>query len=132
MQNLQHHHTPLRTLWDRLHRPFGTYYENCLHKFYTGSFKVFHYQRETLRIVEALEAIAPEGRGFCPMFKEIIRLGTGHEFTTADNEHWIERAAPIVQAFLHARFFLQMALKHTPAPPVLHAGWMALLSLYEL
>ena len=46
---------------------------------------------------------------------EILQQGTGREFSPADNRHWLERAAPIVQAFFHARYFLEMAVKYDAA-----------------
>jgi hypothetical protein len=52
-----------------------------------------------------------------------------------DNEHWLERAAPIVQAFLQSRFFVEMAVKHAALaepPHPMPSGRAALLCLYGL
>jgi hypothetical protein len=53
-----------------------------------------------------------------------------------DNQHWAERTAPIVQAFLHARYFLEMAVKYAEAfrepPKNMPSGWAALLCLYRM
>jgi hypothetical protein len=66
----------------------------------------------TEQILRLLSDIAPEGRAFCGFFAEIVRAGTGKTFDLEDNNHWVERTAPIVQAFLHARYFLEMAVKY--------------------
>jgi hypothetical protein len=43
---------------------------------------------------------------------------------------------PIVEAFFHARFFLEMAVRYgnelDKAPHMLPSGWAALFYLYEL
>lgn len=84
--------------------------------------------------MEALAGIAPEGRAFCEEFRQIIAAGTGKKFTHAANKQWVREAGPIVQAFLHARFFLEMAVKGA-APvegvPAL-VRWAALLDLYGI
>ena len=82
--------------------------------------------------MEALAGVAPEGRAFCEQFRQIIAAGTGKEFTRAANENWVRRAGPIVQAFLHARFFLEMAVKcGAPIEGIpAQVRWSALLELY--
>lgn len=54
---------------------------------------------------------------------------------TADNNHWSLVTRPIVEAFFHARFFLEMAVRYAPidAPPrPMPSGYAALLYLYQL
>ena len=41
---------------------------------------------------------------------EIVSDGTGKSFTHEHNTRWLEVTRPIVEAFLHARFFLEMGL----------------------
>ena len=57
-------------------------------------------------------------------------------FELEHNRRWLEVTRPIVEAFLHARFFLDMAVrygKELEAPPtLLPNGWAALLYLYQL
>jgi hypothetical protein len=82
-----------------------------------------------------LSAIAPEGRPFCRLFDEILQQGTGREFSLEDNQRWMERAAPIVEAFFHARYFVEMAVKYAELaepPQMMPSGWAALLCLYGL
>jgi hypothetical protein len=132
LDNIHEQLPQLQDLLDRDNSPFGHGYENSLYKYYSQSLKVFGYQTKTLEIVNMLRAIAPDGRGFCSMFTEFVWLGTGHEFQLEDNHHWIERTAPLVQAYFHARNFLEMALRYAAASPPLHVGWAALLSLYDI
>ena len=63
---------------------------------YHQSLKVFYLQDQTKAMADALAAIAPEGRPFCGLLGELLRRGTGREFSLEDNQHWLERAAPIV------------------------------------
>jgi hypothetical protein len=110
-------------------------YEDPVYRFYHQSFKVYDLQRQTLEIVAKLQALAPS----VPLnewFMCIVRDGTGKTFTVEDNKNWLAATRPIVEAFFHARYFLEMALKYgreLQAPPeMLPSGWAALLYLYNL
>ncbi len=52
------------------------------------------------------------------------------------NQRWLNVARPIVEAFFHARYFLEMVcryvrrLKYPPA--TMSSGWAAVLYLYDL
>ena len=109
-------------------------YEDPVYRFYHQSFKVYYLQEQTKSIVAALAALAPE-RPLNPWFLEILRLGTGHEFVAEHNSRWTEVTRPILEAFFHARFFLEMAVRYSDleAPPQpLPSGYAALLYLYGL
>lgn len=111
-------------------------YEDGLYRFYHQSFKVYHrLQPHTLEMVEALRALAPE-RPLHPYLEEILREGTGVEFVSEHNGRWTEVTRPIVEAFLHARYFLEMAVKYgreLEAPPrIMPFGWAAVLYFYGL
>ena len=110
-------------------------YEDPVYRFYHHSFKVYHLQEQTLEIVKALQLLAPN----LPLNKEfmaIVREGTGKIFTMKDNRNWQAVTRPILEAFFHARFFLEMAIrygKELRVPPgTLPSGWAALLYLYNL
>jgi len=132
--NMKQQATSLRELLAQVNDHWG--YEDGIYRFYHQSFKVFHLQGQTQQIVESLAAIAPEGRDFCQFFLDIIAAGTNREFQMEDNKHWVERTAPIVQAFQHARFFLEMAVKYgaelDEPPEMMPSGWAAMLCLYNL
>ena len=110
-------------------------YEDIVYRFYHMSFKVFYVQDDTLEIVKALQSLLPE----TPMarwFLEIVREGTGKEFKLEDNANWLPVTRPILEAFFHARFFLEMAVKYGKEleypPQMLPSGWAALLYLFRL
>lgn len=112
-------------------------YEDPIYRFYYQSFKVYRIQEETKRIVEALKSIAPEGLNFCDEFQEIISLGaSGKRFRLSHNENWTRHTRVFLEAFFHAKFFLEMAVKYgeelEEAPDILPSGWAALLCLYNI
>ena len=130
--NLRAQRDDLRALLDGTSNHWG--YEDPVYRFYHQSFKVFALQETTSAIVQRLRALAPD----CPLnswFVAIVADGTGHVFSTADNAHWLTVSRPVVEAFFHARFFLEMAVRYSEidAPPSpLPSGYAALLYLYQL
>lgn len=110
-------------------------FEDPVYRFYHQSFKVFQLQETTKRIVAALGDLAPE-RPMHEWFVEILALGTGHEFTLEHNSRWTEVTRPILEAFFHARFFLEMAVRYStldaPTDPDLAQGVEGLLSEMKL
>jgi hypothetical protein len=109
-------------------------YEDPVYRFYHQSFKVYGLQRSIQSIVDRLRALAPD----LPLnlwFVEIVQSGTGKHFKPEDNGHWPEVTRPILEAFFHARFFLEMAVRYADleAPPnPLPSGYAALLYLFGL
>jgi hypothetical protein len=134
LHNMRQHELELRRILESINSE--RCYEDRIYRYYHQSFKVFDLQNSTQEMADALTAISPEGRPFCRFFEEILQLGTGREFSLEDNDHWLERAAPILHAFLHARYFVEMAVKYgaelSEPPTTLPSGWAALLCLYEL
>ena len=109
-------------------------YEDPVYRFYHQSFKVHGLQEHTKEIVAALSDLAP-GRPLNEWFVEIVKLGTGRQFTLEDNSRWTSVTRPILEAFFHARFFLEMAVRYAglESPPrPLPSGYAALLYLYGL
>ena len=89
----------------------------------------------TEEITAALEALLPD-RPLNQWFGQIVREGTGKTFKHEDNQHWLQSTRTIVEAFFHARYFLDMAVRYggtlkTP-PSSLPSGWAGLLYLYDL
>ena len=103
-------------------------YEDGIYRFYHQSFKVYGLQDSTHAIVAALQALAPERR-LNPWFTQIVADGTGKTFQPEHNRRWLEITRPIVEAFFHARYFVEMAVrygKELAAPPnLLPSGWAA-------
>lgn len=91
----------------------------------------------TKAVVDQLQAVAPERR-LNPDFLGIVRRGlqvaSYRDLLGLPNERWVETTAPLVEAFLHARYFLEMAVKYgrelSAAPMPMPSGWAALLTLY--
>ncbi len=109
--------------------------EDLVYRFYHQSFKVFGLQTLTTNIVETLRSLAPH-LPLNPWFTEIVSEGTGKEFTMEMNQRWTKATRPIVEAFFHARYFLEMVCKYgaelTEPPQPMPSGWAAVMELYEL
>jgi hypothetical protein len=132
LSNAYAQHEALKALLDASSDHWG--FEDPVHRFYHQSFKVLWLQHRTDAIVQRLRDLLP-GRPLHPWFLDIVRRGTGKEFATSDNDRWTLVTRPIVEAFFHARFFLEMAVRYakleTPPRP-LPSGYAALLHLYQL
>lgn len=113
----------------------GTAYEDGLYRFYHHSFKVYRVQELTVRMVEAFQDLAP-GRPLNSDFSAIFAEGTRIKWGPEHNRCWLEVTRPIVEVFLHAKYFLEMAVRFGNAldapPSALPYGWGAFLYLYEL
>jgi hypothetical protein len=109
--------------------------EDLVYRFYHQSFKVYAIQGLTEAIVARLQALAPHLR-LNPWFLEIVREGTGREFTPADNARWTAVTRPMLEAFFHARYFLEMVCRYgkelSSPPEILPSGWAAVLYLYNI
>ena len=121
-------------------------YEEGFYRFYHQSFKVFRLQRETERIVAMLERLLPD-RPLNSWFQQIIQDGTGKQFDMRQNDNWLTEAKPILEAFFHAKCFLEIATRQSEQvvsgrkleqdalptiPNVVTSGWAALLTLYNI
>jgi len=109
--------------------------ENLIYRFYHQSYKVYRLQDLTMKIVLALQWLAPV-RELNEWFLTIVREETGKRFTYSDNARWLEAPRPILEAFFHARYFLGMLIKYgreIEHPPFsLPSGYAAILYLYGL
>jgi hypothetical protein len=111
------------------------YSEDLLYRFYHQSFKVYRVQELTEQIVAQLKRLAPR-LALNSWFMEIVRQGTGREFALSDNRDWTNITRPMLEAFFHARYFLEMICKYgkelKEPPQPLPSGWAAVLYLYGL
>jgi hypothetical protein len=112
--------------------------EDAVYRFYHQSFKVYGLQDLTARIATKLRALSPDPakRGH-EWLDEIIAAGTGKKWKQADNANWTSVTRPIVEAFFHARYFLEMTVHYgrefdDVPPSMLPSGWAAVLYLYGL
>ena len=110
-------------------------YEDGIYRFYHHSFKVYSLQEMTSATVAALQSLAPE-RTLNESFMAIVRDGTGKTFEREPNGRWLAVTRPIVEAFFHAHYFLEMAVRYGKQlqhpPRQLPSGWAAFLYLYNL
>ena len=110
-------------------------YEDGIYRFYHQSYKVYDLQRRTMEMVESLKSVAPDGRPFCEFFRSVLQSGTVRVFQFEVNDRWVEETGPITLAFLHARYFVEMAVKYSDLeepPQWMPSGWAAMLSLFDL
>ncbi len=107
----------LASLLEEVNGKWG--YDDPIYRFYSQSFKVYRLQYTTQKIVAALRSIAPEGTTFNPFIEEIIQAGaSGEEFDAKHNEEWTLHTRPFVEAFFHARYFLDVAVREGPSAEV--------------
>ncbi len=116
-------------------------YEDPIYRFYHQSIKVYHLQKSTKKILDVLQSLLPE-RELNEWLLLIVKEGTGRRYPWGQpeletiNKNWLEHTRPIVEAFFHVRYFLEMIvrygkeLKYTPRR--LPSGWASVLYLYDL
>lgn len=130
--NLQSQSEKFRQLLEEVSDHWG--YEDPIYRFYHQSFKVYGLAEETTRIVAALQQLLPD-QPLNPWFLQIVGEGTGKQFQIEDNQRWLEATRPILEAFFHARYFLEMACRYANPPELdqpMPSGWAALLYLFNL
>lgn len=110
-------------------------YEDGIYRFYHQSFKVYALQNATQRVVAVLTSLSPAGT-LDAWFSQIVADGTGKTFQLEHNQRWLPEVRPIVEAFFHAKYMLEMVCKYgqelDEPPDLLPSGWAAVLSLYGL
>jgi hypothetical protein len=115
-------------------------YEDGMYRFYHQSFKVYAlqtYTQEATHLFEEIgEAAGIEQFSLNPYYRSIIGEGTGITFMMEHNNTWTQVTRPIVEAFLHARYFVEMHVKYgrelIKPPQWLPSGWAAVLYLYDI
>jgi len=115
---------------------FRSDYEDRMYRFYYQSFKVYGLQESTMEAVDLFKRIGAVNESkLCNWFEDIVAEGTGADFKIDHNQNWKLHTRPIVEAFLHAKYFLEMMVKYgsemDAVPTVLPTGWAAVLCLYN-
>ena len=116
--------------------PVQAMYEDGIYRFYHHSFKVYQLQHYTSKAVEIFKHMAEEtDNQLCEWFEELVAVGTELVWEPGHNRSWTLHTRPIVEAFLHAKYFLEMMIKYghetDTAPTMLPTGWAAILELYN-
>jgi hypothetical protein len=113
--------------------------EDLVYRFYHDSFKVYRIQNLTDQIYEALKKISPHENKeiFNEYYKNIIKKSRLKSQEPLDNLRWEKNSLPLLEAFFHSKYFLEMAVKSgkryakNKRPPLrVYSGWAALLELY--
>ena len=112
-------------------------YEDRVYRFYHQSFKVYALKDVTKNLVATFESLAPEDCSLNEWFVEIVTEGTTQQFEMRrSNDNWLHETRPIVEAFFHAKFFLEMLVRYgtelDEPPQIMPSGWAAVLYLYDL
>lgn len=115
-------------------------YEDLIYRFYHCSYKVFWIQNETQKMLDVLEKLKPDEKcEFNDFFKQILIEGTGKQFhSDTTNKNWLAEIRPMLEAFFHCKYFIEMAVKYgkeledEKAPECMPSGWAGLLYLYDL
>jgi hypothetical protein len=113
------------------------YGEDHIYRFYHSSSKIYPIQDLTEEIVRALKSLAPKDVTFNDYFEEIYKQGTRKKFSSKHNLKWTFHTRPMVEAFFHAKFFLEMVVKYgskleTVPKKELPSGWALILYFYNL
>lgn len=90
-------------------------YPDLIYRFYHHSFKVQSLQTMTINIVNALRGLCPEA-SWNKDFDQILREGTPGSFRYEWNDGWHQEPRRIVEAFFHAKYFLEMAVRCVDFP----------------
>lgn len=132
IQRLKENRSRLQEMLERMSDDRG--YEDAFYRFYHGSFKVYAVQQTTEKAAALLRSLMPE-RKLNLSFETILRDGTGKEFQMDHNREWHRHTRPILEAFAHAKYMIEMALRYAgldEPPHPLPFGWAALLYLCDL
>lgn len=133
LENLRAEKQSLEKLYVSCNDHWG--FEDPIYRFYHQSFKVFLLQESTKRIVSALRSLLPE-QPINEWFEKIVNDGLGRTFTDQTNENWLAEVRPVLEAFFHAKYFLEMAVRYAgefeEPPTTLPSGWASFLYLYGL
>jgi len=94
-------------------------YEDGIYRFYHESFNVYslqHFTTEATRLFEEIDKAASiEEFKLDPYYRTIVGGGTGITFEPEYNQAWCQVTRPIVEAFLHAKYFVEMHVKYARA-----------------
>jgi hypothetical protein len=111
-------------------------YEDGVYRFYHQSFKAYDMQSYTIDCVELLKKLAPKNIIFNSFFEQIFSEGTNIKFKSSHNKQWLKHTRPILEAFFHAKYFIEMAVKSgnviSELPTCLPSCWAGLLYFYNL
>jgi hypothetical protein len=133
LKNIKDNLPVLEKILERANDHWGE--EDLVYRFYHESFKVERAQNSVRGMYEILEKISPnEGKKISdPYYNRIVKNGLEARW---DNKNWAKSCRPMIEAYFHSKYFLEMAVKYgkqyKKPPMMLHSGWAALLELYGI
>jgi hypothetical protein len=110
--------------------------EDGVYRFYHGSNKVFFLQDPVKAAFTLIKEIG--GEDDPPNFKyaRIVEAGTAHQFSETTNANWDAETEPILDAFWHTKYFVNLMVKYgkelEAVESPLQPGMAAVLYLFEL
>lgn len=121
---------------------------DMFYRFYHRSFKVYRIQTYTVDMVALFEKIRDAvdwepkpDRWHSPGrldkdFLKIVFEGTGKQFDLSHNENWGKHTRPMMEAYFHAKTFLDMMIecgrRMDEASSLLPSDWAAVLYLFKM
>jgi len=122
---------------EELYNIFKQLEEDYVYRFYHQSFKVFGATAQLNQARELFERLAPNSSPLNDWFREIVDEALSREFDIEKtNQNWLAETRPILEAFWHAKYFLEQMLaaadELNESPHILPSGWAAVLYLYDL
>lgn len=135
-QRIKDHLEEAKELQKDLDRDFGV--ADDFYRFYHQSFKAYRAQNTTRSIIILFEKIAGDEWELNQWFEKIVKDGTGQKFDLSHNNDWLKHTRPQIEAMLHAKFFLDLIVKHgekmkneEEPPQLLDSGWAAVCYLFN-
>ena len=86
--------------------------EDGVYRFYHGSNKVFFLQDPVKEAFTLINEIGGESDPPNFEYARIIGVGTAHQFSETTNENWEAETKPILDAFWHTKYFINMMVKY--------------------
>ena len=121
---------------EELARALNEAEEDGVYRFYHGSYKVFNLQDPVKEAFTLIKAIGGEADPPHYEYTRTVEAGTAHDFGESTNANWDAETKPILEAFWHTKYFINMMVKYakeleTIVMP-LDYGMAAVLYLFEL
>ena len=110
--------------------------EDGVYRFYHGSNKVFFLQDPVKAAYALIKEIGGESDPPNFEYARIVEAGTAHQFSATTNENWEAEIKPILEAFWHTKYFINMMVKYAKeletVEMLVQPGMAAVLYLFEL
>jgi hypothetical protein len=110
--------------------------EDGVYRFYHGSNKVFFLQDPVKAAFSLIKEIGGESDPPNFEYARIVEAGTAHQFSKTTNANWEAETKPVLEAFWHTKYFINMMVKYAKeletVERLVQPGMAAVLYLFEL